>query len=111
MNPARKRFQREFGPIADALARVALDQSDRERVAEAVAGALEGRRDFRRDLFVLLASDPLVPCAGNEGPCPNGYEIRIAMHDRTAEDGRSVAWRATPPTVRCVSCGASMLVA
>lgn len=46
MNPAAKRFQREFLPIADAIASLDINQVDREHVARAVAGALDGRRDF-----------------------------------------------------------------
>jgi hypothetical protein len=130
MNPGAKRFQAHFEPMANAIARLDIDQEDRERVAVAVADAISSEvaeaaerhgtsqdtrtwlRGWRRDLFVLLASDPLVPCAGpGDGePCPHGRVIRIAMHDSTAEKplpaGRSAAWRRRPPVVRCVSCGA-----
>jgi hypothetical protein len=68
---------------------------------------------FSRDLFVLLASDPLVPCAGHdEEPCPDGRVIRIGMHLSTDEKplphGRSAAWEQRAPygQIRCVSCGA-----
>lgn len=115
--PAFKRFMRTYGPIADAVARLDIDQEDRERVAEALTQALDGRPDFRPSTFRLLASDPLCPCAGPREtanarggfagePCPHGREIRIAMHNTDAPDGRSFAWAQRRPTVRCVSCGA-----
>jgi hypothetical protein len=106
--PAVKRFQKHYGKVADAIALLDLDQVEREHVAEAVAAALDGAPDFKRDLFVLLASDPLVRCAGpgDDEPCPHGRVIRIAMHLKDAPDGRSAAWAPRPPTVRCVTCGA-----
>lgn len=107
MNPVQKRFNKEWLPIANAVARLDVDQEDRELVADALTETLRGRRDFRAELFRLLASDPLVPCAGARGePCPHGREIRIAMHDRGSESGRSVAWRRRPEEIRCVTCGA-----
>ena len=107
MNPAVKRFNKQFGGIADAIASVDIDQEDRERVAEAVADALDGRRDFKRDLFVLLASDPLSDCPGSGGePCPHGARIRTPMHLRDAPDGRSKGWERRKPKRWCVSCGA-----
>lgn len=106
MNPALKRYRRRFGGAADALARLDLDQEDREAVAAALTEAFRGQADFRPDLFQLTASDPLCPCAGALGePCPEGREIRIAMHLRSAPDGRSAAWSRRRPEVRCVSCG------
>lgn len=111
MNPSVKRFTRVYVPIADAIASADIGQCDRERVASAVADALAGRADFARDAFALLASDPLVPCAGprgTDGPCPHGRVIRTAMHDRSAPDGRSPLWAQRAPygEVRCVTCGA-----
>lgn len=109
MNPALKRFHHFYGVIADAIARLDLDQEDREAVALAIASALQGRKDFRPDLFTLLASDPLVPCAGTgEGPCPNGVEIRLMWHNRDDPQGRSEMWEQRAPygRIRCVSCGA-----
>jgi hypothetical protein len=108
--PAIKRFDKRYLPIADAIASVDLDQEDRELVALAVTEALKGQPDFRADLFGLLASDPLVPCAGPEGSedgCPHGRIIRIGMHLRDGPDGRSYAWRRRAPygVIRCVSCG------
>lgn len=106
MNPALKRFNNEFLPIADVIAEADIDQEDRERLAEAMAGALDGRPDFKRDLFVLLASDPLCDCAGARGePCPNELKLRIPMHLSDAPDGRSRAWERRKPTVRCITCG------
>jgi hypothetical protein len=117
MNPAQKRFEARYTPIADAIASLDLDQEDREAVAKAVADALSASGQkinpaFRHDLFVLLASDPLVPCAGFGGqPCPHGRVIRVAMHLSSAPDGRSVQWRQRAPygQVRCVSCGVRWL--
>lgn len=106
-SPAEKRFQKEFGS-AD------LEQTDRESVAALLGEALDGRKDFQRDLFVLLASDPRVPCAGwfdpEKGetvPCEHGRVIRLRFHDSSAPDGRSEAWRRRAPygEIRCVSCG------
>lgn len=111
MNPALKRFMRDYGATAEAVARLDLDQEDRERVAEALADALHGRLFFKRDLFVLLATDPLVPCAGANGePCPTEAVIRVSMHNRLASNGRSAAWRRRAPEVRCTSCGARQFI-
>lgn len=108
-SPAAKRFNRKFLPIADAIAMCDLDQEDRELVADAVTESLIGQIDFNADLFRLLASDPLVPCAGpGEGElCPDGRNIRIAMHLSTAPQGRALSWRRRAPygEIRCVSCG------
>lgn len=121
-SPAMKRFNQQYVPIADAIARLEIDQEVREAVAEAVADGIEAatvgtsRRaanpDFIRDTFVLLASDPLVPCAGyQDKPCPHGRELRVAMHLSSAPDGRSKAWqREHPSGIRCVSCGAATFV-
>ncbi len=129
MNPGAKRFATHFEPMADAIARLDLDQEDRERVAVALADAISNEvasagerhgtsqdtrvwmRGWRRETFILLASDPLVECAGpGDGTaCPHGRVIRIAMHNSTKErplpTGRSLAWARRPPLVRCVSCG------
>jgi hypothetical protein len=107
---AAKRFERAgFKAIADAIALLDLDQEDRESVAEAIGDALDGTAHFQRDLFVLLASDPLVPCAGSRyGPCPDARVIRQAWHDRSAPDGRNPMWRRRAPygDIRCARCGA-----
>lgn len=113
MLPALKRFNAKYGVIADAIASVDLDQEDRETVAEAVTDALTGQQDFKPELFRLLASDPLVPCAGSGGePCPHGRVIRIAMHLSDAPNGRSEAWRQRAPygSIRCISCGAAEFI-
>jgi hypothetical protein len=111
VNPSLKRFKREFEPIADAVARLDLDQEVREQIADALTDALDGRADFRPDLFWHLTADPLCECAGtDEGPCPEGRSIRISMHLRDAPDGRSRAWQPRKPTVRCVSCGARQVI-
>lgn len=111
--PAVKRFDKKFTPVADAIARLDIDQEVREQVARAVTEGFEqaGDRDFKADLFELLASDPLVPCAGALGaPCPHGRELRIAMHYSEGPDGRSAAWARRPGETRCVSCGAAEFV-
>ena len=117
MNPALKRFNSKYGVIADAIASVDLDQEDREVVARAVSDKImaniHDHRDFREDLFLLLASDPLVPCAGHNGePCPHERVIRIAMHLRSAPDGRSEVWQQRAPygSIRCISCGAAEFI-
>lgn len=131
MRPADKRFKAHFEPMADAIARLDIDQEVREEVAVALADAISQDvaqamarhgtsqdthtwlRGWRRDLFILLATDPLCACAGpGDGePCPHGRVIRIAMHNSSAEKplpaGRSLAWRHTKPLVRCVSCGSA----
>ncbi len=110
---AMNRFNKRYKPIADAIAMCDIDQEDRELVAYAVTDALYEDRDFDPELFRLLASDPLVPCAGSGGePCPHGRNIRIAMHLSTAPDGRSQAWRQRAPygRIRCVTCGAKQFI-
>lgn len=113
-SPAMKRFDKRYLPIANAIASVDIDQVDRETIAHEVAMALSSDNrtypDFKFDTFVLLASDPLVPCAGPEGTdegCPHDRHIRIGMHLSDAPDGRSYAWRRRAPygQIRCVSCG------
>ena len=80
-----------------------------EEVAHAIEKA--GSRDFpdfRPDLFVLLASDPLVPCAGPPGSvCPHGRMMRMRFHNSASPDGRSLLWQRRAPygKIRCVSCG------
>lgn len=113
MNPAIKRFDKRYGPIADVISRADIDQVDREAIAVAMGEALTGQPDFRPDLFRLIAKDPLVACAGytlretgDHVACPHGRELRIAMHDRDAPDGRNIAWTPRlPEGIRCVSCG------
>lgn len=111
--PSKKGQNNLHQEVADAIAGLDIDQQDREEVAEAVAAAFAEARSpyFRRDLFVLLASDPLVPCAGfDDQPCPENRRIRVMMHLSSAPDGRSKAWRRRRPEVRCVRCGARMYV-
>ena len=112
-SPSMKRFNKRYLPIADAIASVNIDQEEREAVAQEVAHAIEkaGSRDFpdfRPDLFVLLASDPLVPCAGPPGSvCPHGRMMRMRFHNSASPDGRSLLWQRRAPygKIRCVSCG------
>ena len=109
----KKANWQRFVAIADAIASVDIAQTERELVADAVTEALKGSPDFRPDIFRLLATDPLVPCAGAHGePCPEGRVIRIAMHLSTAPNGRSAAWREQAPygQIRCISCGAKEFV-
>ena len=113
--PAMKRFSAKYQPAADAVARLDVDQEVRELVAEALTEAFEGMPDFRPDLFRLLASDPLCECAGPDevafaAPCPYGRVIRVGMHLSTAPDGRAKSWRRRRPTVRCVTCGATVFM-
>jgi len=110
MNVATKRFTKRYQPIYDAVARLStIDQEVREEVARALTISLKGQPDFKPELFQLLASDPLVDCAGSglrRGmACPHDRRIRVAMHDSTSEDGRAASWRQTMPEVRCTSCG------
>lgn len=115
---AMNRFDKRYLPIANGIASADIDQEARELVARTVADAIKevGARhmpDFKHDLFVLLASDPLVPCAGTkDGPCPHGRVIRIAMHLSNAPDGRSAAWEQRAPygRIRCVTCGAAEFI-
>lgn len=105
-SPAIKRFNRDYLPLANAIARLDITQTDREKVADAITAALTGRRDFRPGTFRLLASDPLSACPGtDDGPCPKGIEIRTGMHNSKAPDGRSIMWQEDKPIVRCVECG------
>lgn len=99
-----------FEKLADAVAALDLDQEDREKVAEAVVGALVesriGRLVEHPEVYVLLASDPLVPCAGwdadgEQHDCPNETVIRQRFHLSSAPDQR-----APYGEIRCVSCGA-----
>lgn len=108
-SPASKRFKRKYGAAADAVSRLDIDQEVREQVAGALAGAFAGQPDFDAEIFRHIASDPLCACAGvpDFGPCPHGREIRVSMHLSSAPDGRSAAWAARKPLVRCVSCGAT----
>lgn len=121
-------FKKNYQPIADAIARLDIAQVDREAVAEAVADGLEAapgysgkgnpKTHWARDLFVLLASDPLVSCCGYDRhdtgehvDCPESVEIRIGMHLSSAPDGRSAAWEPRRPEAhRCVSCGAMQFI-
>jgi hypothetical protein len=105
VNPALKRFTRDFGPLADAIARVDIGQTNRDLVAAAATDALTHMPNFKPALFRLLASDPLVPCAGtDDGPCADGLEIRVGMHLNTAPDGRAQSWQEELPVVRCLAC-------
>lgn len=108
MIPEVKRFVKRYQPIYDTIARLNVDQEVREQVARALYGSLSGQPDFKSELFLNLASDPLVDCAGprpGQG-CPHGREIRVSMHDHNAPDGRAANWQSTLPEVRCISCGA-----
>lgn len=118
-SPAEKRFDKTYGPIADAIARLDIDQEVREQVADAITEALSAAKaatpklhgDFNPEVFRLIASDPLCACVGtDDGPCPHGREIRVAMHLSSAPDGRSFFWRRRKPEMRCVSCGAKQFV-
>lgn len=111
MKPETKRFNKKYGPAADAISRLDVDQETREKVAAALAEAFDGQPDFKRGLFEGIARDPLVACVGTpDGPCPFDREIRIAMHLRDAPDGRSAAWQPDKPEVRCISCGARTFI-
>ena len=102
MNPAVKRFNKEYLPQADAISRMDVPQAEREKIAADIAASLRGKRDFREDLFLRLAGDPLVKCAGyDDTPCPHGREIRV--HRESFTGPRSGA-------VRCVSCGAMQFI-
>jgi hypothetical protein len=91
VEPKLRRFQRSFGPAYNGIA---------------------AAEDFIHDTFVLLASDPLVRCAGYDldglhHECADGVEIRVRMHDSGAPHGRSTqrAERAPYGQLRCVTCG------
>ena len=120
-SPSRKRFEREYQPIYDAIASLDVPKVIRERVAGAVGKALyedHARHPHRMSseqhkLFVLLASDPLLPCVGyGDDPCPDARVIRVGMHlnfdpfDPENPLGRSQAWEMVRHPIRCVSCGA-----
>lgn len=110
-SPAIKRFNRDFVPLADAISRLDIGQSNRDLVAATAADALSHLRDFKPNLFRLLASDPLVTCAGtDDGPCPDQTEMRVAMHLGSAPDGRAQSWQEDLPVVRCTACGLSTLI-
>lgn len=113
MNPRLKRFDAKYLPIANAVARLDIDQTVREEVAAALTAAISATHvhtDFDASLFRLLASDPLCACPGRDGSgCPNGTEIRVPMHLSTAPDGRSAVWAKHKPTVQCVTCGMPVL--
>lgn len=106
MKPHVKRYQKKYGAAADAVSRLDVDQEVREQVADALTEAFDGQPDFLPDLFRLTASDPLCACVGtDDGPCPDGTEIRIGMHLSSAPDGRAASWKPRKPEVRCVPCG------
>ncbi len=101
-SPALKRFNKEYLSQADAISRMDVPQAEREKIAADIAASLVGKRDFREDLFLRLAKDPLVMCAGYEDtPCPHGREIRIHRESFTGD---------TAGKVRCVSCGAMQFI-
>lgn len=119
MTIAEKKFKQRYEPIADVISRADIAQVDREKLATAMGDALRaiargrGDTDFLHDAFVLIASDPLVKCAGYDDPegaghvdCPDDIEIRVGMHLSSAPDGRSQAWRPRLPVRRCARCGA-----
>ena len=106
MQPSTKRFNKKFLPIADGISSQDIAQDDRVKIANSVADELEstGDRDFRRDLFVMLASDPLVPCAGHhDEPCEHG---RVIRHRMRPEEGQFAPYG----KIRCVSCGAHQFI-
>jgi hypothetical protein len=114
MNPAAKRFQRAYLPVADAIAMLDVTQREREVVADAVAdgfvAAREGgrnHRDYDDHLFRHYAKDPLGPCAGPgdeaySQPCPEGRTMRTHKAILGPDDRR--------PAMRCASCGAAVFV-
>jgi hypothetical protein len=114
VQPRERRFQRRYAPAYDGIAAADMDQEDREALARSVAARYlrAGAEDFMHDLFVLLASDPVVRCAGYDidgerHECPARVEIRVRMHDSGAPDGRSTQWSERAPygEVRCLPCG------
>ena len=113
MNPAMKRFVQRYQPVYDAVASSDISQTDRDLLAADMGARLReaGAKDFIHDTFVLLASDPLCPCAGFDRDdvhydCPNGTIIRVGMHLRSAPDGKAASWMEHKPAIRCVGCGA-----
>jgi hypothetical protein len=117
MQVSVKSMRSLYENVADEIARLDIDQEERERVADALTRAfVEARAPrFRPDVFRLLASDPLCTCAGPEQPpfakpCPDGREIRIGMHLSTAPDGRSARWEQRKPITRCLSCGSALFL-
>lgn len=116
------KFARRYLTIADAIARLDIEQEVREQVADEVAKALynDGKTfpHFDPVMFRLLAADPLCPCVGSDyGYCPTQAEIRIGMHLDTKDAGtvqgpalRSQAWQPRMPEVRCISCGAKQFI-
>lgn len=115
MQVSKKALKEQLVAIADAIASADVDQEDRERVARAVGDSLSRvvLQEFDRDVFVLLASDPLVPCVGADGEgCPHERVIRIPMHLSSAPDGRSKVWAQRAPygDILCVTCGSEKYV-
>lgn len=114
MNVSKKKLRQEGHAIVNAIASADVDQEDRERIAGAVGASLDTQLfGFSEEAFVLLASDPLVPCAGVDGEgCEHGRVIRIPMHLSSSPDGRSEAWEQRAPygRIRCVTCGAKKFV-
>lgn len=117
MQVSVKSMRSLYENVADTVARLDIDQEERETLAEALTEAFTEARAprFTPDTFRLIASDPLCACVGpnvkaNAEPCPEAREIRVAMHLSAAVDGRSEAWRSRKPEVRCVTCGAMAFV-
>jgi hypothetical protein len=115
VNPDMKKFIARHRPVYDTVARLDVDQELREEIARRLADALDEAGEFKpgqRDTFELLASDPLVPCAGNDidGACPADVEIRVGMHWSGSPDGRSQAWERERPEVRCLDCGSKQFI-
>lgn len=114
VNPAAKRFQKAYLPVADAIARLDVTQAEREVIADAVAdGFMEAREggrlhpDYNDESFRHYAKDPLGPCAGPgdmaySQPCPDGRMMRT-YRAIVPPDGRR-------PVMRCVSCGAAVFI-
>jgi hypothetical protein len=107
VNPATKRFDKRYSPIYDTIAQLDIAQSERETIAEALGDALVGQPDFRRDIFVLMAKDPLGPCAGPgdepySQPCLHGRMMRTYHSQVHPDCRRPLRW--------CISCGAHRFV-
>ncbi len=111
MQISKKLLTERVKAVADAISSADIEQVAREQIASDVADALDGL-GLRHDVFKLVASDPLVLCAGAKGhPCPWQRRIRIAMHLSTAPDGRAASWEPRAPVgIRCVTCGAAEYV-